>query len=154
MNRGQSELARKNLDRKLASLRAEDFARPRGGWIRAIRDAVGMTTRQLAARMNVSQSRIVALERAEATDSTTLKSLREAAEAMDCKLVYAIVPKTSLNQMVAARARAKATAQFGHVAQGMLLENQSLTTPQMREEIDRLAEDIAQEPLRLLWDDE
>lgn len=153
MNKLQSELARKNLDRKLQGLGENTPVRPRSGWIRAIRDAIGMTTRQLAARMGVSQSRIVALEQAEATDSTTLKSLRDAAEAMDCQLVYAIVPRTSLEQMVRDRAHAKATAQFGHVSQGMLLENQSLTAEQMREEIDRLADEIAREPARLLWDD-
>ena len=49
----QAELARKNLDRKLAFLREESLTRPRGGWIRAIRDALGMSSRQLAKRLGV-----------------------------------------------------------------------------------------------------
>jgi len=97
--------------------------------------------------MNVAQSRIVALEKAEATGSTTLKSLREAAEALDCKLVYALVPIRPLDETLRKRARDKA------VDQGMLLENQSLTVSQMNEEIERLTEEILVEPLRFLWED-
>ena len=150
----QAELARKNLDRKLAFLREQSLPRPRGGWIRAIRDSLGMTSRQLAKRMGVVQSRIVALEKAEATDSTTLKSLREAAEALNCQLVYALVPKAPLDEVLRERAAAKALDQFGHVAQGMMLENQSLTTGQMHEELERLTAEILNEPLRYLWEDE
>jgi predicted DNA-binding mobile mystery protein A len=147
-------LARKNLDRKLGALRAADFGRPGGGWLRAIRDALGVSSRQLAARMDVAQSRIVALEKAELTGSTTLKSLREAAEALGCTLVYALVPARPLDQMVRERARQKAVGQYASVAQGMLLENQALSVARMNEEIERLTDDILAEPLRLLWEDE
>ena len=150
----QAELARKNLDRKLAFLREESLTRPRGGWIRAIRDALGMSSRQLAKRLGVVQSRIVALEKAEATDATTLKSLREAAEALNCKLVYALVPNAPLDEIVRDRAAAKALDQFAPVAQGMMQENQSLTVTQMKEELKRLAAEILNEPLRYLWEDE
>jgi len=146
-------LARKNLDKKLGALRDADFSRPRGGWVRAIRDALGISSRQLASRMDVAQSRIVTLEKAESTGSTTLKSLREAAEALDCKLVYALVPIRPLDETLRARARQKAVDQYAMVAQGMLLENQSLTVPQMNEEIERLTDEILAEPLRLLWED-
>lgn len=150
----QAELARKNLDRKLAFLREESLARPRGGWIRAIRDALGMSSRQLAKRMGVVQSRIVALEKAEAIDATTLKSLREAAEALNCKFVYALVPNAPLDDIVRDRAANKALDQFAPVAQGMMLENQSLTKEQMHEELERLTKEILKEPLRYLWEDE
>ena len=150
----QAELARKNLERKIAPLRALEVARPPKGWVRAIRDALGMSSRQLAKRMGVVQSRVVALERAETTDTTTLKSLREAAEVLNCKLVYALVPNEPLDDIVWRRAREKAARQSIDVSHGMLLENQSLTADQSREEIDRLAREILSEPLRYLWEDE
>lgn len=150
----QAELARKNLDKKLAFLREENLIRPRGGWVRAIRDALGMSSRQLARRLGVVQSRVVALEKAEVTGATTLKSLSEAAEALDCKLVYVLVPNAPLDELVRKRANSKAFDQFATVAQGMLLENQSLTTSQMKEEIARLTAEILNEPLRYLWEDE
>ncbi len=130
-------LARKNLEKKLGALRSVDFSRPRGGWIRAIRDALGISSRQLAERMSLAQSRIVALEQAEATGSTTLKSLLR-----------------PLDDILRERARKKAFDQYTMVAQGMLLENQALTIAQMHEEIDRLTDEILAEPLRLLWKDQ
>ena len=104
--------------------------------------------------MDVAQSRIVALEQAEATGSTTLKTLRDAAEALECKLVYAFVPVRPLEEILRDRARKKAFDQYAMVAQSMLLENQALTVVQMNEEIDRLTDEILAEPLRYLWEDE
>ncbi len=51
MSPDQTILARKSLDRRLAPLRGEPLIAPPNGWIKAIREALGMTTRQLAARM-------------------------------------------------------------------------------------------------------
>ena len=150
----QAELARKNLERRLAPLRQVNFARPPKGWIRALRDALGMSSRQLAKRLGVVQSRIVALERAEKAGGTTLKSLREVADAMNCTLVYALVPNEPLDKIVERRAREKAASQAMTVSHAMLLENQSLTVEQAREEIERLTREILSEPLRYLWEDE
>lgn len=150
----RAELARKNLDRKLSPLRETQPVRPLGGWIRAIRDALGMTSRQLADRMELAQSRVVALEKAETSGATTLKSLREAAEALDCRLIYALVPNRPLDETIRQRAREKAFRQHAQVAHGMLLENQSLTIAQADEELDRLTNEILSEPLRHLWDHE
>lgn len=153
-NARQSALARKNLDKRLGFLRDTDLTSPKGGWIRAIRDALGMSSRQLASRLGVSQSRITPLERAEAHGSATLKTLREAAEALDCTLVYAFVPNKPLDQIVEDRARSKAYDQIGTISHGMLLENQSMTKVQMNEELERMTRDILAEPISHLWDDE
>jgi predicted DNA-binding mobile mystery protein A len=150
----QAELARKNLDKKLAPMRDMHLTRPRSGWIRAIRDALGISSRQLAKRMGVVQSRVAALEKAETNGSTTLKSMRDAAEALDCTFVYALVPNKPLDDILRQRARQKAISQSAHISHGMLLENQALTDAQMREEIDRLTGQILAEPLRNLWEDE
>lgn len=154
MSRHKSaKLARKNLEKRLGPLRDVDFVRPRGGWIRAIRESLGMSSRQLAKRMSVSQSRMSDLERAEAKGNPTLKSLREAAEALDCKLVYALVPNHPLDAIVQDRAEDKAIKQMGSVSHGMLLENQSLTPEQAREERVRLAREYLSEPIGRLWED-
>lgn len=153
-NAKRAGLARKNIDKRLGFLRDANLIRPKGGWIRAIRDALGMSSRQLANRLGVSQSRITPLERAEAHGSATLKTLREAAEALDCTLVYAFVPNKSLDQIVEDRARSKAYDQIGTISHGMLLENQSMTKAQMQEELERMTRDILTEPISHLWDDE
>lgn len=148
----RAEVARKNLDKRLGPIREANFARPAGGWIRAVREALGMTTRQLAHRMDASQSWVSELEKAEARGNPTLKSLREAAEAMDCKLVYALVPKQSLDEMVKGRAREKAVELIAQISHDMLLENQSLTKQQMQEELTRMTDEILEEPIGQLWE--
>ena len=57
---------------------------PRKGWIRAIRDALGISTRQLGDRLGVSKSRITRIEQDEVGGSVTLKTMRRMADAFDC----------------------------------------------------------------------
>ena len=81
---------------------------PDGGWIREIRHALGMSGRELAARMGLSQPALSQLEQSEVTGKAQLDSLRRAADALGCDLFYALAPRTSLEETVQARARALA----------------------------------------------
>ena len=93
MKNDTRQRARQRLDGRLAALKPEDrFKAPPKGWIRAIRDALGMTGVQFARRLRIRPQSVDALEQSEATGSIQLKTLRRAAEALDCTLVYALVP--------------------------------------------------------------
>jgi len=101
--------ARRRLDATFRDGAVRTFGPPPAeGWIREIRDALGMTTRELASRMSLSQSAVTQLERSEVTGRAQLDSLRKAADALDCNLVYALVPRTSLEDTVLTRARSLA----------------------------------------------
>lgn len=154
MSPDQAILARKSLDRRLAPLRGELLITPPSGWIKAIREALGMTAEQLARRMGVVQSRVSTLEKAESTGTPTLKSLRQAAEAMDCVLVYAIVPRTSLDQIVRDQAMKKADTELARHHHTMRLENQAMTKADLATERQRLVADMLAGSLRRVWDDE
>lgn len=147
--------ARRSLDKKLASFREEaKLARPHRGWVKAIREALGMTTAQLARRMGVSQPRITELEHAEIEDKVTLGTLRRAAEAMNCTLVYAILPvQSSLEKTLLDRARYKATRMLGDVNHTMVLENQNLTQEEIKGELEDLANSLISKKVRILWDE-
>jgi predicted DNA-binding mobile mystery protein A len=120
------QLRSKQLDRALAPLRSANVPRPPKGWIRAIREALGLSSAELAERMKANRSLIVQQEKAEADDRITLKSLRAFANALDCDLVYAFVPRASdLEQLVEARARAAAKTNVLGVEHSMALENQA-----------------------------
>lgn len=97
---------------------------PASGWVRALREALGMSTRQLAARMGVSPTSALDLERREAAGTLSLGQLRRAAAALDCELVYVLVPRQPLDQMVEARARALAAERVRGVTHAMRLEAQ------------------------------
>lgn len=134
-------------------MRSQTIARPPRGWLRAIRDALGLTTAQLAKRLGVSQPRIVALEKGEVDETVTLASLRRAAEAMDCQLVYAMVPKHPLVDMLRQRAEVKADEQIARVSHTMSLENQSLTADDQRRQREILIDQLLHGNLSRLWDE-
>jgi len=148
----RDELARRDLDRRLARLQPiDELARPRRGWLRAIRDAIGMTAAQLAVRMKVSQPRVLAIEKAEQRGAITLATLERAAQALGCTLVYALVPNGSLDKLVLERARKMAAERLADTDRTMRLEDHSVSTATLDAERDRLAEELLLRPRRL-WD--
>ncbi|HUZ50128.1 MAG TPA: mobile mystery protein A [Candidatus Dormibacteraeota bacterium] len=154
MNVNQAALARKQLERRLAPLRDMTLAAPPKGWIKAIRESLGMTARQLAARMGVAPSRIPAIEKAEVTGATTLRTLRQAAAAMNCAFVYAFVPIEPLEEMLRDRAMQKARKDVSRVDHTMRLENQALLKSDLDAERQRTIDLILSGSLRGLWDEE
>ena len=145
------QLARKHLDQRLAAMRGADMsARPRSGWIRALRDALGITSTELGRRMGVVQSVVTRFEQGELDDSITLRSLRSVGEALNCELVYALVPRKPLDQLLYEQARNVAERQLARTSHSMALENQSLTDTDQAAERDRLIDLLLQDP-RKLW---
>ena len=72
--------ARQRLDERLAPLKPENrFRPPPRGWVRAIRDALGMTGVQFARRLGIRPQSVAALEQSEVNESIQLKTLRRAA---------------------------------------------------------------------------
>lgn len=127
---------------------------PKAGWIREIRDAIGMTRRQLARRLRVTPQSADELETGEVAGSITVARLRRAADALDCRLVYALVPKQgSLDALVRERAELVARRLVLEVEQSMRLEDQGRDTETLREEIRFRAEELARKPGRALWED-
>jgi predicted DNA-binding mobile mystery protein A len=128
---------------------AERYRAPSRGWIRAIREALGMSTAQLAKRMGVRQPSIVGLERSEEKGSVELATLRRAAEALGCSLVYVLVPNELLEMTIRERARAFLRRRRQPVEHTMLLEDQQVRGT----ESDLQADDIIRETNpRLFWD--
>jgi predicted DNA-binding mobile mystery protein A len=107
---------------------AGDFARPAGGWLRAIREALGMPQAELARRMHVADTTIGKLEAGELAGTAQLDSLERAADALGCDLVYALVPRVPLELRVEEQARTKAIASLAAVEHTMLLEDQGSST--------------------------
>lgn len=121
----KNRTARRELDRILGGIPRGQLAPPRSGWVRAIRQALGMSASDLGLRMGVTEAAVRDLERAEPEGRVTLDRLNRAAEAMNCKLVYALVPKTSLAETVEAQARARISEVLASVERTMELEGQN-----------------------------
>jgi len=150
MKRDSRNKARKRLDERLLPLKPEDrFRAPPKGWIRAIRDALGMTGVQFAAKLGVRPQSVDALEKSEANGSIKLDTLRRAAEALDCTVVYALVPNKSLEEMVRSRARTIAMRDLGRVSHTMKLEAQGTGDADLETRINAYIRDNLNE--RDLW---
>lgn len=125
------------------------FTPPVHGWIRAIREALGMSSVQLARRMNIKQSTAFRIEQSEARGKIEIDTLRRAAQALDCTLIYALVPNKPLEKIVHERARAVVLKQLAPIEHSMALEDQrvDLTEGQVEDMIRDLGP-------RKLWDGE
>ena len=144
----------RQVDSALAPFREIlEMERPKAGWIRAIREASGMSLRQLAERMGVSKTTAATFERNEAVDAIKLSSLRAVAAALDCDLVYALVPHTSLEDSVKRRARIVAESAVGRVSDSMALEDQAIPVAERERQVSDLAERLWREMPKELWDD-
>jgi predicted DNA-binding mobile mystery protein A len=120
------QLRAQQLDRMVQPLRALKLPRPQKGWIRALREAMGVSYAELGERLQASRSLAAQQEKAEVEDRITLKSLRTCADALNCDLVYAFVPRgVSVEETLAARARAAASQTVRRVEHSMALEDQA-----------------------------
>lgn len=151
MSTGQLKL--RQLNRQLAVLRDNVLLPPRGGWIREIRESLGMSLSQLAKRLGVSQQAVTQYQKNEASGSITLATLRKTAAALECELVYALVPKADITELRERRAYEVANRVLGRVAQSMVLENQGVSEQEIEQQAQDLARQILEEQPRHLWDD-
>jgi predicted DNA-binding mobile mystery protein A len=142
--------SRSHLDARIAKLpRVAHFTPPAKGWIRAIRSALGMTTAQMAKRMGVKQPSVIDYERSEAQGGIELATLRRAAEALNCTLVYALVPNKPLEKIVREKARVFLRRRLEPVEHSMLLENQKVRARKAEANLDEI---VRETNPRLFWD--
>ncbi|OQA62476.1 MAG: anaerobic benzoate catabolism transcriptional regulator [Spirochaetes bacterium ADurb.Bin269] len=133
------------LDKRFAGIDSELLKKPPQGWIRTIREALGMTSTQLERRMGLSQPRIIQMEKN--VKNLKIATLEKAATALGCRLVYALVPNEPIEEKLRDRAREKAAALTRKVHINMALENQQVNSTA---QIDELASELLAGPLRNL----
>lgn len=147
-----TELKLRQLDATLSRWRAADLpSRPASGWLKAIREALGMTATHQAKTLGVTTSTVTRLETSEADDTISLGTLRRAAEALGCELQYALVPKKTLVETLEARANALARQQMAAISHSMALEAQSTSRETVEVQTRALAESLLKGSRRALW---
>lgn len=127
-------------------------ARPPTGWIQAVRLAIGMTTRQLAVRLGVSQSTLAMLEKSESEDRITLQSLRKAADALGCDLQYVLVPRSSLKKRIENRAQEMAYERVARALHSMRLEDQAPVLQVDKKEVAKVQGKLLEANWKQLWE--
>lgn len=146
------KLTRQQLDKKLGHLKQSGISKQEAGWIKLIRESLGMSAKQLAKRVGIDQSRITRLENAETDGDLKLSSLRKIAAALDMDLVYAFVPKTSLEDMVNAQAEKIAGKRMNKANHTMKLEDQELSAEEKAGSMETLVQKILIQEPKDFWD--
>ena len=124
---------------------------PRGGWVRAIREALGMSATQLGTRVRVTRQTVENLERSETNGKITLESLNKLAKALGCRVVYALVPERPLEEIQRDRARQIAESLLKPVSHSMKLEAQSIGGREEQRQREQIIESLLQGNPKKLW---
>lgn len=143
------------LDRQLKEWQAvsQKYGKPRAGWIKTLRVALSMSAEQFANRLGLTRGRVNQLENAESHNAITLRSLNEAANALGCELVYAIVPKSNstLKDIIKTRAEQVAKERVANVAHSMSLEAQSIDPSNLKIYENELTQSLMEHLNKKLW---
>ena len=136
------------LDKKTSDLKsAKNIVPQSSGWIKTVREVIGMTVSQLATRLGVTQPRITKMESNE--DNLKLSTMKKAAEAMNCEFVYYFKPKTTFQNLVDEQAQKKAAEVLKTVNVNMALENQEIAED---EAVKDFASDLINTKIKQIWD--
>jgi len=147
-------LTRRQLDRSLQQLQPlRLLTPPRKGWISAIRQALGMSARQLALRLGVSQQRVAQIEKQEVAGGLTIKAMRKVAEGMNCRFVYGFIPQESLEATVNQQAEKVARRRLALAGHTMGLEGQALARQEKEEMLADLISELTSETPTALWNE-
>lgn len=131
----------------------QQTAVPPSGWIRTIRNALGMSLQQLGKKLSITRQSVQEMEQREQDETITLKSLKEVAKAMDMQLVYAFVPVDgTLEDLIERKATALARQIVMRTSNSMKLEDQQNSTERLEKAIQERANAIKNEMPKILWD--
>lgn len=152
--RKKAKLLVEQLDRKLEPfLDTKMISMPERGWINTIRTSLNMTMAQLGSKLNITRQGVKRIEDSEARGSITIRSLKEVANAMELKLVYALIPKEeTIHDLVDSKAIQLAKKIVSRTNQNMKLEGQGIGDDKIDETVRKLAGEIKREMRRSLWD--
>jgi predicted DNA-binding mobile mystery protein A len=125
MNQADRARNRRILDNRLKKFqKKEEFTVPTRGWIKSIRQALGMSAADLGDRLGIARQSVLTLEDSESKGRAGMDSLKRAAEAMDCSFVYAFIPNSSLENILHQQIEKVVADKVKKVSHSMKLEDQ------------------------------
>jgi len=149
----KKKLIREQLEislKRLAPLRS--VSAPQKGWVRAIRNALGMTARQLAGRLGIAQQAVARIEKDELSGSVAIKTMRRVAEGLDCVFVCGFVPRISLEVTLRKQAQKLAAKRLAQASQTMSMEDQALSTRENEKVMSEMVDELVDKLPSNLWD--
>jgi predicted DNA-binding mobile mystery protein A len=153
MKKRFKKLMLKQISQQLNNFAAlKELRIPKDGWVRTIRSALGMSMAQLGSRIDLSQPRIHAIEKAEVDGTITMNTLRKVADALNCELVYALLPRKGLEAMREQQAMLVAERLMSRVSHTMALEKQGVAKEQTEFQFRELVNQLLNDSPTKLWE--
>lgn len=143
------KLLRKSYQKKFDLMKKAAIKRPPQGWLKTIREFLGMTTTQLAKKINVAQPRVINLEKNE--KNTKISTMERIADALNCDFVYAFIPRENIDDIIYNQAKKKALKILNRVNKNMGLENQLSDNEDTLEEVIK---ELLDNNIARIWDEE
>ena len=143
------KILRRSYQKKFDLFRKAIIARPQQGWLKTIREFLGMTTTQLAKRLEISQSRIVAMEKNER--NVKISTMEKIADVLNCDFSYAFVPRENIDNIIFNQAKKKAKKILDKVNKNMGLENQLAKTDEL---LNDIIEELLDGNIARIWDED
>ena len=143
------KILRRSYQKKFNTLKKAIITRPQQGWLNTIREYLGMTTTQLAKRLEISQPRIVAIEKNER--NVKISTMERIADLLDCDFIYAFIPRENIDDIIYNQAKKKAQKILNKVNKNMSLENQLAKTDELLKDI---IEELLDGNVTRIWDEE
>ena len=154
MNYWDKKLIRSQLNAKLMKVKSLlKLEIPSGGWVKAIRESLGMTLEELGNRVGLDKSRVSRIEQAETTGEIKISTLEKIAEGLEMTFVYGFAPKKDLEDIVREQAKKIAIKRMNRIDHSMKLEDQELENKEKREVLNDLVDQILIEEPRNFWNE-
>lgn len=148
-----SKLVLRQLDKKLQAAQPLKDMMPSSGWITLIRKTLKMSLQQMGNRMSITPQSVKNIEKREGEGTLTLKTLKDAAAALDMRFVYGFIPKDgSLEKMIERKAREMAEKIVTRTSTTMKLEDQENSNQRIKQAIEELTDELKKEMPKSLWD--
>ncbi len=152
MRQKSRRLQREQLDTKFSELRKQAIATPPRGWIRAIRESLGMSVAQLASRLGIPRQNVDRIERSEKTGHITVGTLKRVADTLSCDLQITLIPRIPLESVLEKQAYEVAKNIIQRTNLHMSLENQQTDSQFTEKRIKDLAEELIRSESRQIWE--
>jgi predicted DNA-binding mobile mystery protein A len=146
-----ASLRRMQLDRFFDDAKKVSKKMPSAGWVKEIRESLGMSMQDLASRLGVIKQRVEKIEKDEIAGKLTLETLKKTADGLNCEFVYFLIPKKSLEETLKDQALMAAKAITKEVEHTMKLEAQGTSTKAQKQLIENLAQEMLIKQDRRIW---
>jgi predicted DNA-binding mobile mystery protein A len=154
MDYWDKKLLRKQISKKIEPLKS--FAQASssvGSWVKTIRQALGMTTYDLAGRAGMDQAQLSRIEKAEPEGKVTLATMQKIAGGLDMKFVYGFVSDDDLEALVYRQAKKIALKRLNRLDKTMALELQQLDPHEKKEALSDLIDKILADSPPNFWEE-